>query len=135
MYSEEESTGSCELLAGENACPPEDSRGMDGMGNSPYNKFLKTLPPKDQWNGPKSAKLYSKVKSALREAGDSLNVKKALFDPYHFDLEAHRRALATALASRASCKSGAKMFNIPIHDTGGEYDVKGVLSVLNVEGE
>ena len=29
-----------QVLDGEMACPPEDSNGLDGMGNPPYQEFL-----------------------------------------------------------------------------------------------
>ncbi|CAH1775893.1 unnamed protein product [Owenia fusiformis] len=125
VLSAEESNGSCEVIAGEMRCPPEDSNGLEGKGNDFYQDLLDELPPKKLWKGPNMKHLSSKLKIAFDVACTALNVKKYhKFDPYEFSVSDTQRALKTALNSTASTGStggGSKKF---IHKIGGEPDCR-----------
>lgn len=87
-----------ELLAGENACPPEDCG-----GNFSYARKLETLEKKS----PKS-KEYREV---MEECQNAANYGKqgVVFEPYTFSLTKHKRALNLALPSEASPQNDANM--------------------------
>ena len=67
IVSSNESGDPATLLAGYGACPPEDSNGLDGMGNFAYRAFL------DLYKANPSSK---QIKSALTEASHSVNYRK-----------------------------------------------------------
>ena len=73
------------LMAGQGACPPEDSNGLDSKGYSAYADFLKAYKrnPKKQ-----------KMKEAMKEASRSINYSKPWaggppipFKPLEFNIE------------------------------------------------
>lgn len=105
VVPEGESTGRVAVLDGSCACPPEDSKGLEGMGCASYQDCLELLPQP----GYKSSAAYRTV---VREASASLNYQqeRAGFDPSRFVLSEAQRRVEAALGSRASVTSGAKQF-------------------------
>ena len=107
-FSEDENAdGKVVVLSGANACPPEDSNGLDGMGNAPYGKLVRA------WSSMKSG-AKSKARSAIM---GSLNYQgeQTLYEPTRFDLQKCQERVRKALASKNSAKSGTKKFNMTLN--------------------
>eukprot|EP00985_Skeletonema_marinoi_P027975 scaffold23659_cov205-Skeletonema_marinoi.AAC.7 len=87
------------LMAGEGACPPEDSNGLDSKGCCAYADFLKAYK-----RNPKKMKM----KEAVKEASRSINYSKPWaggppisFKPLEFNIGYHRMLLTLMLAGPA----------------------------------
>lgn len=99
------------LMAGEGACPPEDSNGLDSKGFSAYADFLKEYKRK-----PKS----QKMKEAVREASRAINYSQPWdgsppmkFQPLEFNIEYHRRLLRLMIAGPALKTQRGNMAMMP----------------------
>ncbi|KAI7838302.1 hypothetical protein COHA_007872 [Chlorella ohadii] len=114
ILPEEESNGRVQVLEGAMACPPEDSKGLEGMGPRSYQEFL------DEWADPKW-RTSRDGHETLAEASAALNYRDTPggFQPERFSVAAAQRAVDAALASRASVSSGAKQFCVPLQPGGG----------------
>jgi len=73
-------------------CPPEDSSGIDGMGNYNYAEFLK------------------KKKINLREAGGAINHNVSRFNPYRFSVAECQQRVHDAVHSKASTQKGKQVY-------------------------
>ncbi len=88
-----------QLLAGEMACPPEDSNGCPG-GMGAYGSLIA---------------LGLNKSSGIPAAMGSMNwVAHQVNNPWEFDLEAHRGRLQEALAGKKSAEGGQKTFSVPM---------------------
>ncbi|RPA79985.1 hypothetical protein BJ508DRAFT_377369 [Ascobolus immersus RN42] len=98
----EESNGKVELLSGSGACPPEDGS-LPERWQKTYDKLMNS-----NLRGPE---IQKKVKDALNYKDEpEVKSKSWRYDPHHFDLARAKTRLQEALASRASDKTGPKMF-------------------------
>jgi len=88
----EKSDGKVVVMEGANACPPEDSNGLENKGNGSYGDALK------------------KKKINLSEASQALNVAPKRFSPTSFSLDQTQRRVLEALDSPSSSGVG-KSFN------------------------
>eukprot|EP00727_Mastigamoeba_balamuthi_P010074 m51a1_g569 hypothetical protein (1145) ;mRNA; r:516026-520633 len=107
----ERSTGRCVCVAGQLECPPEDSVGLDGMGNDALRKHMPALVDATH---PAHRELVAKVAQA-----DNFASRK--YSPTHFSVAEANRALAAAFQSRASDHRSPKMFTIPAGDLGSAF--------------
>lgn len=117
----ESSTGAAELLDGFGGCPAEDSRGQGGgLGPHHFNKLLKVAMDAEE---KKSVEARKKIAIARQDVAQATNyvdppdriaVKTW---PLAFDLEAARKRMKVALASKASNRMGTKMIHHMIHGT------------------
>ena len=87
------------LMAGEGACPPEDSIGLDSKGCRAYADFLKAYK-----RNPKKLKM----KEAVKEASRSMNYSQPWdgsppipFKPLEFNIRYHRRLLSLIISGPA----------------------------------
>jgi len=93
----ESSDGKVVVLEGARACPPEDSCGIKGMGNTAYAEALK------------------KKKVNYVEASAALNYKsKHAFHPNRFSVQECQADVLKELKSTSSTQTGAKILNIPL---------------------
>ena len=91
-----------QLFAGELNCAPEDSNGCGGMGK--YGNILKKGP-----------------RYCSREAASSMNWRAHHIDnAYEFDIAAHTKRLAEAIAGKSSAKYGHKVISMPLGNFNGD---------------
>jgi len=100
------------LMAGEGACPPEDSNGLDSKGCAAYADFL---------NAYKRNPKKQKMKEAVKEASRSVNYSKPWtggppipFKPLEFNIEYHRMLLSLMIAGPA-LKTQRGNFPMPVN--------------------
>ncbi|KAK9802771.1 hypothetical protein WJX73_000857 [Symbiochloris irregularis] len=111
----EESAGRCLVLDGAMACPPEDSNGLEGMGNRAYQPFLDKVLAAKQGTSPKAQRKYRELCASV---SSGLNYKSRMYDPHDFDVEEAQDAVKAAFRGKASVSQGSKIFNHPLQPEG-----------------